>query len=65
MLIIGCDFHTRYQQIAVVDNATALQPGTTMCGRPSESGGRVDRPLKSAEPFGVGYAFRRKAWVTL
>jgi hypothetical protein len=22
MLIIGCDFHTRYQRIAMVDNAT-------------------------------------------
>jgi hypothetical protein len=22
MLIIGCDFHTRYQQIALVDNVT-------------------------------------------
>ena len=22
MLIIGCDFHTRYQQIAMVDEAT-------------------------------------------
>jgi hypothetical protein len=22
MLIIGCDFHTRYQQIAMLDNST-------------------------------------------
>jgi hypothetical protein len=36
MLIIGCDFHTRYQQIAMAedlhDNPGSERSGNTLCG---------------------------------
>jgi len=39
MLIIGCDFHTRYQQIAMVDTATGelLGAWSTRTARPTPS----------------------------
>jgi hypothetical protein len=35
MLIIGCDFHTRYQQIAMLDQSTGSWSSGSYRGAPS------------------------------
>ena len=40
MIIIGCDFHTRYQQIAMMEEATAGVDRAAI-GSPEQRGRRV------------------------
>jgi hypothetical protein len=51
MLIIGCDFHTRYQQIAMMDTVTGELGGWP--GRWMESVRRVPQPR--GERLGLGF----------
>jgi len=50
MLIIGCDFHTRYQQIAMAREETSeLLPGATgSLWEPGSKGSSLPYPTNSA-----------------
>ena len=71
MMIIGCDFHTRYQQIAMMDEAT----GELTERRLDHQSGEAEAFYRSLQgPVRVGIeatgsdslvrAFARRNWVT-
>ena len=49
MLIIGCDFHTRYQQIAIMDEAT----GELIERCLDRESGEAGAPLVAEQPVGI------------
>ncbi len=55
MMIMGCDFHTRYQQIAMMDGERYVNHSPTICyGRVlqrSEAGGSAEFPLAGGALF--------------
>jgi hypothetical protein len=54
MLIIGCGFHTRYQQIAMLDEATGELTERQLDHQTEEAGGRVEDPWRVAPLFSLG-----------
>jgi hypothetical protein len=61
MLIIGCDFHTRYQQIAMVDQATGELVERRLDHESGEAG-VPHAPVCGAwvfRPLGIGPRLRR------